>query len=117
MIIEESTKISFDTAIALIQEASAVIVDGDAVVYPTMVTDDEPEDDYIHLRWLDAESNEYDYSLNRGDNIEVEIVKSTLVFPCALEATDWTRQSKMELTLLDVMPYEKIEQLIEIEKQ
>jgi len=71
-------KITLKEAYAILENASAVIIDDNALVYPSLwELDGDPENQFLYLSW---ENEGHDYSLKfcEGDNTEVAVVGSSL---------------------------------------
>lgn len=65
--------ISLEEAYSLLEQCAAVVVDNNAVVYPSLwgLTDDE-EDDFLYLSWED-EGDEFNLKFSQGPNGQVKV--------------------------------------------
>ena len=66
-------KISLEEAYKIIENASAVIIDESALVYPSLWDlDGDDDNEFLYLSWED-EGSEYSLKFREGDNREVEV--------------------------------------------
>ena len=72
-------KVLLEEAIELLQAASAVIVDDNAVVYPSVWTEGMGEDDneFLYLEW-DQGTHEYNAKFSEGPNREITVIGSSM---------------------------------------
>lgn len=71
-------KIPLQKAFKILEDASAVIINDDTLIYPSL-SDLTGEDDnrFLYLEW-EEEGLEYNLKFNEGDNQEVEIIGSCM---------------------------------------
>jgi len=67
---------TLERAIELLENASAVIIDNDVLIYPRV--DDGDDEEFLTLSW-DTEGEEYTYNFLRKDNRVVNIKDNQLV--------------------------------------
>lgn len=81
-----------ERAIELLENASAIIIDNDVLIYPR-VNDDGEDDEFLILSW-DTDGEEYTYNFLRKDNRVVNVKDNQLIL-IADEGTEFS------LTLLE----------------
>jgi hypothetical protein len=71
-------KITLKQAYNILEDASAVIINNDVVLYPSLwELNDDDTNDFLFFRWDDG-GLEYTLKFNEGDNQEVSIVGSSM---------------------------------------
>jgi hypothetical protein len=89
--------IPFEKAFKLLSDCSAVIVDDNALVYPSLDHDaKEGEDEFLYLSYTDDEGETFTYHFNKEDNENVEVVGNSMF----LKDTDGEEGEVTQLTLL-----------------
>jgi hypothetical protein len=70
--------ITLKEAYRILEDASAVIIDDDVVLYPSLweLTDDETNK-FLYFNWDDG-GHEYNLTFKEGDNQEVKVVGSSM---------------------------------------
>ena len=75
--------ISGKEAYELIENADAIILDDDALMYPSLDTEgileDESEDYNLNLSYMDSEGLEYSYDFFWNENNEIKIEENHLI--------------------------------------
>ena len=81
-------KITLKEAHQILEDASAIIIDNDVVLYPSLepISGDELNE-FLFLRWDDG-GLEYTLKFLEGDNQEVEIVGSSMFLYDTLSNND-----------------------------
>jgi len=70
--------ITLKEAFRILEDASAVIINDDAVLYPSLQELEEDDtNEFLYFRWDDG-GLEYTLTFNEGDNQEVKIVGSSM---------------------------------------
>jgi hypothetical protein len=71
-------KITLKEAYRMLEDASAVIIDNDVVLYPSLQELEEDDtNEFLFFRWDDG-GLEYTLTFEEGDNQEVKIVGSSM---------------------------------------
>jgi len=71
-------KIALKEAYNILEQASAVIINDDVVLYPSLQElEDDDTNDFLYFRWDDG-GLEYTLTFNEGDNQEVTITGSSM---------------------------------------
>ena len=88
-------KITLKEAYAILEKASAVIIDDNALVYPSLwELNGDPENQFLYLSWEDGV--EYYMKFCEGDNTEVGVAGSSL-FLYDTDADDETCLTKLTI--------------------
>jgi hypothetical protein len=70
--------ITLKEAFRILEDASAVIINDDVVLYPSLQELEEDDtNEFLYFRWDDG-GLEYTLTFNEGDNQEVKIVGSSM---------------------------------------
>ena len=71
--------ITLTQAYHILEDASAVVVDDDTLVYPSldMISGDE-DNEFLYLQWESDGGRLFNLKFNEGDNQEVKIVGSSM---------------------------------------
>lgn len=103
-------KIPLQKAFQILQDASAVIINDDVVLYPSLSDlEDDESNEFLYLEW-DYEGLEYNLKFNEGDNQEVEVVGSSMFLydtDSECSATDHTQITILVAQNLEVEPLEE----------
>jgi hypothetical protein len=68
------TYITLKEAFAILESASSVIVDDDAVVYPSIYElTEKPNEEFLFLQWADDDFNEFSVAFREGDNQQAKV--------------------------------------------
>ncbi len=71
-------KITLKEAYRILEDASAVIIDNDVVLYPSLQElEDDNTNEFLYFRWDDG-GLEYTLAFNEEDNQEVKLVGSSM---------------------------------------
>jgi hypothetical protein len=71
-------KITLKEAYNILGNASAIIIEDNAVVYPSLYElEDDDTNEFLYVQW-DNEGEGYSLKFNEGDNQEVKIVGSSI---------------------------------------
>jgi len=71
--------IPLEEAYKILQDASAIIVDDNVLVYPALSElEFSDENEFMYLTWSDEDVDEYDLHFAEGDNQEVKISGSSM---------------------------------------
>ena len=71
-------KITLKEAYGILQNASAIIIENNAVIYPSLYElEDDDTNEFLYLKW-DDEGLGYSLKFNEGDNRDVKIVGSSM---------------------------------------
>ena len=91
--------ITLKEAYNILQDASAVIIDDNVLVYPALdMIEGSDENEFLYLSW-DDEGLGYEVKFCEGDNQEVEVAGSSLFFYAVgdIYRTEVTILTKKEL--------------------
>jgi len=70
--------ITLKEAYSILEEASAIIIDGSVVTYPSLSDlEDDDTNEFMYLTW-DDEGQVYELKFNEGDNQKIIIVGSSM---------------------------------------
>lgn len=99
-------------AMALLQESSAIILDGSVVTY---ANPDEEGDPFLEVSWEDEDGNRFEYDFDRCNNEQVQFAGGSLwLIPTNMASEN---EEPMQITLLEPMNLERIvEDMEAIEK-
>jgi hypothetical protein len=108
-------KISLEKAFEILQNASAVIIDDDIVLYPSLedLQDDEAHE-FLYLAW-ETEGLDYHLTFREGDNKEVEVVGSSM-FLYDASCKKQRASRRIEHTQITILTTQKLEGLQPSEK-
>lgn len=71
-------KIPLQKAYQILEDASAVIIDGSVLLYPALSElEDDELNEFLYFQW-EEEGLEYNLKFNEGDNQEVEVIGSSM---------------------------------------
>jgi len=71
-------KITLKEAYQILEDASAIILDGSVLVYPALSDlEDDDTNEFLYIQW-DDEGEGYNLKFCEGDNQEVKIVGSSM---------------------------------------
>jgi hypothetical protein len=71
-------KITLKEAYQILEDASAIIIDDDVVLYPSLSELKEDDtNEFLFLRWDDG-GHDYSLKFKEGDNQEVKVVGSSM---------------------------------------
>jgi hypothetical protein len=70
--------ITLKEAYQILEDANAVIIDNDVVLYPSLSElEDDETNEFLYFQWED-EGQGYNLKFNEGDNQEVKVVGSSM---------------------------------------
>jgi len=70
--------ITIKEAYQILEDASAIILDGSVLVYPSLSNlEDDDTNEFLYIQW-DDEGEGYNLKFNEGDNQEVTIIGSSM---------------------------------------
>lgn len=67
--------VPFDAAFKLLSDCSAVIIDDNALVYPSL---GDEEDEFLYLSYTNDEGLMFAYHFNKEDNKNVEVIGTSM---------------------------------------
>ena len=71
-------KITLKEACDILENASAIIIEDNAVIYPSLYElEDDDTNEFLYVQW-DNEGDVYSLKFNEGDNQEVEVIGSSM---------------------------------------
>jgi hypothetical protein len=71
-------KITLKEACDILENASAIIIEDNVVVYPSLYElEDDDTNEFLYVQW-DNEGDVYSLKFNEGDNQEVEVIGSSM---------------------------------------
>lgn len=71
--------IPLEEAYKILEDASAVIIDDNVLVYPALsYWNFSDENEFMYLTWTDDKGQEYDLHFAEGDNQEVKVSGSSM---------------------------------------
>ena len=102
-------KIPLQKAFEILQDASAVIINDQIVVYPCLADlDGDETNEFLSIAW-DEDGLEYILKFNEGDNQEVEVIGSSMFLydTDTMDENDYTHITILVPQNLEVEPLEE----------
>jgi hypothetical protein len=90
--------ITLTEAHRILEDASAIILDGSVLVYPALSDlEDDDTNEFLYIQWDDEDGQEYSLKFCEGENQEVKVSGSSIFL---LDTDAETEEDHIQITIL-----------------